>query len=132
MEKYSTTAETYQQGKNPFEMRVGPQRSIINWTMTSRELYHLQFNDHQYGSGSAYGTRQDASENLVTRFEDMPAFRDRWRDFDSAICQILQETDHCIKWKIAVVPDLARWSSEKGRIILIGDAAHAFPPYVQA
>jgi len=33
------------------------------------------------------------------------------------------------KWKIAEAPELPRWSSETGNVILIGDAAHAIPPY---
>lgn len=34
----------------------------------------------------------------------------------------------CDRWRIAEVPNLPRWSSQAGRIVLLGDAAHAMHP----
>lgn len=33
-------------------------------------------------------------------------------------------------WPFYTVPKLTKWSSEKGRVIMLGDAAHAIPPAV--
>lgn len=130
MEKHKASAELYELGEQPFQLWVAPQRSIIAWTMTSRERFHLQINDFVYGTGAHYGvTEAEASnEPFVTHFDNMPPFRERFSDHADSIRQLLQETESCMKWKIAELPDLERWSSPSGRIILVGDAAHAFPP----
>ncbi|TVY34290.1 FAD-dependent monooxygenase [Lachnellula subtilissima] len=36
--------------------------------------------------------------------------------------------DYCLKWKLAYVPPLERWASDNGRVVIIGDAAHAMLP----
>lgn len=122
MKRHAATSKLYEAGKRPYNLWLGPERSIVGWTMTSRELYHLQINDHNYGDGRAYGAREDRSKQFVRGFDNMPAFRERWDDFEDAIRQLLGETDRCTEWKIAELPELSTWSSEGGRIILIGDA----------
>lgn len=95
--------------------------------MKKHDSYHLQFVDFNKASS---GDIRDAgeSDNLVTSFSNMLALRQRWSDFDNGVRRMLNGTERCIKWKMAVLPDLPTWHSPKGRIILIGDAAHAFKP----
>jgi hypothetical protein len=52
---------------------------------------------------------------------DMAAMRKRWSDFDPAIRSLLEETSSVTRWKIAELPELESWSSESGRVILMGD-----------
>lgn len=106
-----------------YQIFLGPGRDIICWTMRNRDIYHLQFNDHQHG-------REHRSLGSWTEpYDDLEGFRRRWSDFAPAIQHILAETTDVWKWKIAEAPELPRWSSETGNVILIGDAAHAIPPY---
>ena len=121
MEKHVAASELYRFPE--FQIYFGPGRDIVAWTMTRREVYHLQFSDHQHGL-------QDRSLGSWTEpFRDMEAFRNRWADFEPAIAHILAEVDELWKWKIARVPDLPRWSNPKGSVVLLGDAAHAIPPF---
>ncbi|KAL7925150.1 hypothetical protein ACQKWADRAFT_285193 [Trichoderma austrokoningii] len=54
------------------------------------------------------------------------------RRFFSSACsdmiKALKLTDACDRWRIAEVPNLPRWSSKAGRVVLLGDAAHAMHP----
>lgn len=86
-------------------------------------------NDHKYGNGSAYGAEQGNSKSLIAGYENLEAFRKRWSDFEPAVTELLGETTTVTRWRIAELPDLPTWSSSGGRIILLGDAAHAVPPY---
>lgn len=129
MARHVSSCTLYDDGKDPFQFWLGPERSIIGWTMTRRNKYHLQFNDHAYGEGMAYDEESTKCNDLISTVGDMDAFRRRWADFEPAIKQLLGETSASIRWKIAELPDLPTWSSPGGRIILLGDAAHALPPY---
>ncbi|KAL7946009.1 FAD/NAD(P)-binding domain-containing protein [Trichoderma barbatum] len=54
------------------------------------------------------------------------------RGFFKGICsdmiKALGIAKSCDRWRVAEVPDLPRWSSKAGRIVLLGDAAHAMHP----
>ncbi|CZR54504.1 uncharacterized protein PAC_04388 [Phialocephala subalpina] len=42
--------------------------------------------------------------------------------------QVLNLITYCKRWKVVEPPELATWSNEKGKCVLIGDAAHAMIP----
>ena len=56
---------------------------------------------------------------------DVREMRSYYRNFDPTIQRVLYHIDGCLKWKIAELPSLRTWVSESGRVVLIGDAAHA-------
>ncbi|EME87138.1 uncharacterized protein MYCFIDRAFT_84264 [Pseudocercospora fijiensis CIRAD86] len=92
--------------------------------------YHLQMSDHTYGTGTAYNLDEADTEGaFVERYSNMHAFRKRWSDFEPAIRDLLGETAAVTKWRIAELPELPSWASESGKLVLLGDAAHAFPPW---
>jgi 2-polyprenyl-6-methoxyphenol hydroxylase-like FAD-dependent oxidoreductase len=96
---------------------------IVAWTMTRREVYHLQiadYHDRATLDGSGGWTQS-------VPYDDMETLRKRWSDFEPAIRHILAETETVSKWEICEV-DLV-WANEKGNVILMGDAAHAIAPY---
>lgn len=127
IQKHPETFDVY--GHPPFHKILGPGRDIISWTITRREVYHLQLSDFQHADGHNYGLREKDSDSWVQLFSNMPAFRHHWRDFAPSIRTILAETPNRIRWKISEVPPLETWHSENGKGILLGDAAHGLPPY---
>ncbi|KAJ6441384.1 putative transporter C11D3.18C [Purpureocillium lavendulum] len=54
------------------------------------------------------------------------------RDFFAGSCRevtaALDLAARCDRWKLAEMPDLPRWRSPGGRILLLGDSAHAMHP----
>ena len=112
----------------PYQIWLGPGRSVVAWYMMARKTYHLQMCEHEYHQGQAYGGSAEG-EAYVTRFENMALFRERWADFDESIRTIVSNAQSCTKWRIATAPLLPTWSRHDGRLILLGDAAHAFPPF---
>ncbi|KAL9080964.1 MAG: hypothetical protein Q9157_000374 [Trypethelium eluteriae] len=53
---------------------------------------------------------------------------DAYKDFFSPVPELLSSIKKCVKWTIVYLPDLPTYSSENGRIVLLGDAAHAMLP----
>lgn len=62
---------------------------------------------------------------------DTEELRKRYSEFDPFIHKTLDTSESCSKWRVAEVPHLSRWSSENGRIVLLGDAAHAMMPHAE-
>ncbi|KAF2168202.1 hypothetical protein M409DRAFT_21647 [Zasmidium cellare ATCC 36951] len=41
---------------------------------------------------------------------------------------MLEKATSCDRWRLAELPDLPRWTSRHGKIVLLGDSAHAMEP----
>lgn len=128
MEGDPSTRDLYRNGV-PFYFHMGELSTVISWTMSHRDVYHLQVNDHGYGTGSRYGVDDTHQKQFVSSVNDLDAFRQRFSDYGGALKVIYSQATKVTKWLIAELPDLPAWSSKSGRIILLGDAAHCFPPY---
>ncbi|SCO82749.1 uncharacterized protein FRV6_06962 [Fusarium oxysporum] len=61
---------------------------------------------------------------------DVDQMRELFSDFDPSMQKLLSLVRDCISWKMVEVPPLPSWVSQGGKMILIGDAAHAMAPYV--
>ncbi|KAM5349219.1 hypothetical protein ACJ41O_005726 [Fusarium nematophilum] len=46
----------------------------------------------------------------------------------SEISTALRLAESCDRWKLAEMPDLPRWTSQGGRVVLLGDCAHGMHP----
>jgi salicylate hydroxylase len=60
---------------------------------------------------------------------DLGELRKEYAGWEETVRELLSVARSVHKWKIGVVPDLPRWRSESGRVVLLGDAAHATMPY---
>lgn len=99
---------------------MGPDRLIIQSNMAdigsvALNLYHPS-NTGTTGSWKAPG--------------DVLEMRDAFADFGPSMQKLLGLVRECIDWKVVDIPPLPSWVSQGGRVIVIGDAAHAIVPYV--
>lgn len=118
MEKDARTLEIY--NDLTFRVWMGPGRSVIADTMPKREQWIAAFCDYTHGSLNEVGAWiQPGDIDYVRRRLDV---------FDPALRACLVKAQGCTKWRIAEGPALARWTSQNGRIVLLGDAAHAMLP----
>ncbi|OCT51560.1 6-hydroxynicotinate 3-monooxygenase [Cladophialophora carrionii] len=60
---------------------------------------------------------------------DVTDMRKVFKGYNDTVKAVLDAVDSCAKWVIAELPPLPRWSSENGRVILVGDACHAMSPH---
>lgn len=59
---------------------------------------------------------------------DLDFVRQFYKGDCAEMVQALAAATSCDRWKLADLPDLPRWTSKAGRILLLGDSAHAMHP----
>ena len=64
----------------------------------------------------------------LTKDGDIVFLRQHFEGICPPLSAVLKLTTKCDRWKIAEMPSIPRWTSKSGRVILLGDAAHAMQP----
>lgn len=98
---------------------IGHERHIMAYPIRNGALYNLVMSH----PGKASVGKWNEPGNL----DEM---KQHYADFDPVIKKVLSKVKNCLKWKLADLPPLLRWVSRSGRVVLIGDAAHAMVPYL--
>lgn len=90
----------------------------------------------------AYPIRQGAMYNLVMCHPgqakpgvwnepgDVQQMRETYSTFDPLIRKVIDKVTTCLRWTLADLPPLPTWLSQSGKVVLIGDAAHAMVPFL--
>lgn len=94
---------------------MGPDRLIIASNMEDTKTYTMNL----YHSGDT----GDAGDWKAPG--DLNHMRSVFNDFNPQIQKLLGLVESCILWKVVAVPELESWMSPHGKMVLIGDAAHA-------
>lgn len=61
---------------------------------------------------------------------DADLVRDRTQSFHPTVQKLVQSADIAGSWRIIELPHLESWTSKSGKVVLLGDAAHAMGPHV--
>ncbi|KAF8859160.1 FAD/NAD(P)-binding domain-containing protein [Acephala macrosclerotiorum] len=87
--------------------------------------------------GAIYGIiliidKEHGPRSRLANGGDIKELRDRYQDHEPRVRKILDmvKEDDCRLWRISMLPDLKSWVSESGKVVLLGDAAHAMHPYL--
>ncbi|ETN46594.1 uncharacterized protein HMPREF1541_00780 [Cyphellophora europaea CBS 101466] len=107
---------------NPNRMAwAGHKKHIIGYPIAHGELYNLVIiipDVHQSAPLNQYNQPGSVEEML-----------DEIQEWHPAVRTMLRQADSCAKWTLADLPPLPTWHSDSGRIVLLGDAAHATTPH---
>jgi salicylate hydroxylase len=98
---------------------IGHSRHVMAYPIRHGELYNLVMSHPGKASIGRWNEPGDLSE-----------MKKHYSNFDPTIQKVLSHVTSCLKWKLADIPPLPKWVSESGRVVLIGDAAHAMVPYL--
>lgn len=98
---------------------IGYRRHIMAYPMRNGELYNLVM--------AHPGQAPIGKWNMPGNIEEM---RHHYRSFDPVIRQVLTHVESCLEWVLADLPQLPRWVSPGGNVVLLGDAAHAMLPFL--
>lgn len=96
---------------------MGPGRVVVMYPIAHGNFYNMVL-EHP-GSPPVGKWNQPA---------EMDKVREMFKDFASPIPTLLSLVDSCYDWAVARIPKLPTWSSSSGKVLLIGDAAHATLP----
>ncbi|KAE8365295.1 hypothetical protein BDV27DRAFT_127073 [Aspergillus caelatus] len=100
---------------------LGPDRFVLSRPMHGG-LLGVQFIDVDHADPGPV----DGNWNTPA---DIGLLRTRFSDFNITTRAFLEHIQHAEKWQMATGPELGTWRSASGRIVLLGDAAHAMLPH---
>ena len=98
------------------EIWAGPGQLVLGYPVASGTLYNLAVpvprpSDAPLASWNAPG--------------DVAEMRALFQGFTSVVTTLFSFVDSCAKWTLGDLPPLKSWVSESGKLVLVGDAAHA-------
>lgn len=97
---------------------VGPKQSVVALDLPS--ACNLVFCNE----------RDDGEEGIWDKPCDVEMVKNIFPKAESRLHKALDlAAGACYIWKLSDIPELSTWSSENGKIVLIGDAAHAMLPF---
>ncbi|MCJ1248242.1 hypothetical protein MMC30_005459 [Trapelia coarctata] len=99
--------------KLTMEVWMGEGRYIITYPISAGPDFNLVLSHHR--------------EELVEEVQgvDMRELRETYREFDERIRRVLDMIPSAQRWPLLVTGPLERWSSKRGNVVLMGDAAHS-------
>lgn len=99
---------------------MGPQRHVVAYAIRGMpaELFNMVL--------AAPG---EASVGIWNEPVSVDTVRKAFSEFEPTVNHLLDCADVSHQWRIAEAPPLPRWSSENGRVLLVGDAAHGMMPF---
>jgi salicylate hydroxylase len=101
---------------------LGPDRYIIAASMRKRNVFTAAIFDYS-------SQRPGKNEPWVVPNYDIELVRRQYSSFDPAIIgKLLERAEACLKWTTSRLAPLPGWTSHNGKVVLIGDAAHALLP----
>jgi salicylate hydroxylase len=98
---------------------IGHKRHIMAYPIRNGELYNMVLSHPGKASVGKWNEPGDLEE-----------MKRHYSNFDPTIKRVLEHVTGCLKWKLAALPPLPKWVSDSGRVVLLGDAAHAMVPYL--
>lgn len=121
---------------SPMHSWYGPHRQIVAGAKSVEDFYSTTlivsssvFEDQTIVDGVKLLVPNSASS--YTRADTGPlrqvaeVFEERVRRYFGMV-----KEEDCFLWKIAYLPKLEDWVSKSGKVVLIGDAAHAMVPHL--
>ncbi|KAF3801055.1 3-hydroxybenzoate 6-hydroxylase 1 [Colletotrichum gloeosporioides] len=106
-------------------------QSYLNIYMSDGGLVHVtsRYNITSGSYAALFGVKGSTDQRgLWDEKGDIEYVRDMFKGACPEIRTALDVAKSCDRWRLAELPDLPRWTSIKGRVLLLGDSAHAMQP----
>lgn len=80
-----------------------------------------------YDLSLAYPADPEAADELYKE-TDLNEMKSYYKDYHPIVKRIIDQIETSKTWKLLVMGSLTRWVSDSGRVVIVGDAAHAMLP----
>jgi salicylate hydroxylase len=98
---------------------IGPDADVAGYPIRNGEMYNFVLTHPGKVGIGKWNEPADVEE-----------LRNQYSDWAPVVQQLLSHVTSCVKWKLASLPPLEKWVNESGRVVILGDAAHAMLPYL--
>ncbi|KAK9449631.1 3-hydroxybenzoate 6-hydroxylase-like protein [Limtongia smithiae] len=98
---------------------IGPGRHIMAYPIRDKSIYNLVMLYPGDTAPGIWNSRGDIAE-----------MRAEYKGWDPKLTKVISMIEDCLTWKICYVRELPTWVSASGKVVLLGDAAHATVPFL--
>ncbi|CUM49416.1 uncharacterized protein AC631_05752 [Debaryomyces fabryi] len=98
---------------------IGYRRHVMSYPIKGGELYNMVMS-HPGKATVGKWSEPGSLEEMKSHYDN----------FDPIVRQLLTHVSSVLKWVLADLPTLPRWVSDSGKVVIIGDAAHAMLPFL--
>ncbi|KAK9461682.1 3-hydroxybenzoate 6-hydroxylase-like protein [Lipomyces oligophaga] len=99
---------------------IGPGGHIMCYPIRNGTLYNVvMLHPAQDEVGGIWNTPATTEEMLTT-----------YQDWDPTVKKIIRKIDSAMKWKVCYLAEIPNWQSSSGKVVLLGDSAHATVPFL--
>ncbi|KAH9209432.1 hypothetical protein DL95DRAFT_26040 [Leptodontidium sp. 2 PMI_412] len=99
----------------------GPERSVVCMSVQNGTMLSVEC-PHPGNTGTAGDWNKPG---------DIEVLKETYSDFNPVVRKLLSkiEPENLLVWKLNQLPELETWVFRSGKVVLLGDAAHAIMPY---
>ncbi|KAG0650132.1 FAD-dependent monooxygenase 4 [Hyphodiscus hymeniophilus] len=98
---------------------IGEGRHVMTYTIAAGKSFNMVL--------SHVDNSDPATWRPETTIQDM---RNSFEDWDPQLVKVIHMIDKALKWPLISGTPLTTWTAPSGRVIMLGDAAHAMVPYM--
>ncbi|GKT65430.1 salicylate hydroxylase [Colletotrichum tofieldiae] len=103
-------------------MWIGEDRHVMTYTIAAGQSFNMVLSHRDHRDPSTWQQK--------TQAEILNEMRAEFRGWDSQLTKIIDLIDTTIKWPLMAGVPLDNWVASYGRLVILGDAAHAMLPYM--
>ncbi|KAI1627692.1 salicylate hydroxylase [Exophiala viscosa] len=120
MKAYPDTAEIL--AKPNLNLWVGDLRHVMTYTIAGGKAFNMVL---------SHPDRSDPSTwNSQSPDKILSGMREHFNGWDPTLRKIIDMIESTMKWPLMSGSTLKKWISSSGRLLIMGDAAHAMVPYM--
>ncbi|KAK1579950.1 FAD binding domain-containing protein [Colletotrichum navitas] len=103
-------------------MWVGEDRHVMTYTIAAGQSFNMVLSHRDHRDPSTWQEK--------TQAEILREMRAEFQGWDSQLTKIIDLIDTTVKWPLVAGAFLENWVADSGRLVILGDAAHAMLPYM--
>lgn len=99
--------------------RVGDKRHVMTYSIAGGKSFNMVLSHPEDSDPSTW--RQETA---------VPDMKQHFKGWDPRLLKVINMVRETLKWPLLSGMPLSRWVSKSGKLVIIGDAAHAMVPYM--
>jgi salicylate hydroxylase len=98
---------------------IGPERHVMTYTIAAGKSFNMVLSHVDHSDPSTW-----KPENAITEMKNY------FCGWDPQLNKIINMIDKTLKWPLLTGDTIDKWVSDSGKLVVLGDAAHAMVPYM--